>query len=321
MWNKVFRVVIWGIITICIALPINSFSQETKKEENKTQQKVEKKKEQDLSNWWTRNPLTFDPIPEDLLWHVEATYQWDRTTGNWTSDNHALGSLISLRYNRFTNNLRGNFEKKNVAKPKAPPFSEQNTNLRDSTKYDVHEDFRYALTKKSYLAPGVFYFEDDYSYIDERWTYYLGIGGDVYSFKFDDTEIFKLSMFGAYGYETKKYIDEYHETYLLVKEWGIADTIHNYDPNTEKYDVLYFNESIKLLPYYGVMVTQDLIYVVDAGDSDLYRWTFSVGVDFKIMENLFVSLSYKEEYDNNANQLLGIRPRDQTYGTGIKVVF
>ncbi|MBF0231363.1 MAG: DUF481 domain-containing protein, partial [Desulfamplus sp.] len=172
-----------------------------------------------------------------------------------------------------------------------------------------------------YLAPGMFYFEDDYAYIDERWTYYLGIGGDVYSFKFDDTEIFKLSMFGAYGYETKKYIDEYHETYLLVQEWRIANTIGNYHPDTEKYDIFYFNESIKLLPYYGVMVTQDLIYVVDASDSDIYRWVFSVGVDFKIMENLFVSLSYKEEYDNNANQLLGIRKRDQTNGVGIKVVF
>ncbi|MBF0240947.1 MAG: DUF481 domain-containing protein [Desulfamplus sp.] len=317
---RLLRAVIVFIAMLFIAYPLSTtIAQEKKSSEQ--EKKTEDGKKQDLVNWWTRNPLTFDPMPEDLLWHFEANYQYDRGTGNWTTDNHLLDSLLSLRYHRFTNNLRYNFDKRNVAKPTPPPNSEKNTSLRKSTKHEIHEDFRYAITKRMYAAPGIMYLEDDYSYIDERYTYYAGIGGDLYSFKFSNMEVFKLSMFGAYGYETKRYIDDYHETYAIVKDWGIADNIKNYDPGTEEGDLFYLNQRILLFPYYGIMVTQEFDYFVDTGDSDKYRWTFSVGLDFKVMEHLFVSLSYKEDYDNNANQLLGIRKRDQTQGIGIKVVF
>ncbi len=318
MGNRVLRVIICCITMLAITWPLNSIAEEavTTQKEKKTDQKADVKKKQDMSNWWTRNPLSFDPMPEDLLWHLEATYQWDRATGNWTSDNHLLNSQLSLRYNRFTNHIRYSFDKRDVGKPTAPPNSELNTDLRNSTKHEIHEDFRYALTKRIYLAPGMFLLKDDYSYIDERWTYYAGAGADLITHP-----LFRLSLFGAYGYETKRYIDEYHETYLMVEEWGVADRIKDYDPGTEERDVLYFDQAIRLFPYYNVMVTQNLIYVIDASDADIYRWTFKIGVDFKIMEHLFVNIEYKEEYDNNANQLLGVRKRDQTNGIGIKVEF
>ncbi len=320
MDSKVLRGIIgWlMVLVLAIACPINSTAEEvaTTKGEQQAEKKPEGKKEQDLSNWWIRNPLTFDPMPTDLLWHFESTYQYDRSTGNWTTDNHTLNSQLSLRYHRFTNHVRYTFDKRNVAKPTPPPDSYKNTDLRKSTKHEIHEDFRYAITKRIYAAPGMFYLEDDYSYIDERWTYYAGLGADVITHP-----LFKLSVFGAYGYETQRYIDEYHETYNLVKDWGIADSIKGYDPGTEEGDVVYLTEAIRLFPYYGVMVTQELIYVADVSNTDIYRWTFKIGVDFKVMEHLFVSVEYKEEYDNDANQLLGIRKRDQTQGIGLKVVF
>ncbi|MBF0303702.1 MAG: DUF481 domain-containing protein [Desulfamplus sp.] len=318
MGNRLLRVMIVWIAMLVISLPLNSFAEESAnaKSEEQKEQKVEVKKEQDMSNWWTRNPLTFDPMPEKFLWHFESTYQYDRSTGNWTTDNHLLNSQLSLRYNRFTNHIRYNFDKRNVAKPTAPPNSDENTDLRKSTMHEIHEDFRYAITKRLYAAPGVFYFQDDYSYIDERWTYYLGLGADLITHP-----LFKLSVFGAYGYETLRYIDEYHETYNIVKDWGIDESIKGYDPGTEEGDVAYLTETIRLFPYYGIMVTQELIYVADVSDTDIYRWTFKIGVDFKIMEHLFVSTEYKEEYDNDANELLGVRKRDQTTGIGIKVVF
>ncbi|MBF0202273.1 MAG: hypothetical protein HQK66_13375, partial [Desulfamplus sp.] len=49
--------------------------------------------------------------------------------------------------------------------------------------------------------------------------------------------------------------------------------------------------------------------------------SFKVDVDFKVMEHLFVNLSFTEDYDNNANQILGVRKRDQTKGIGVKIVF
>lgn len=327
MDRRVLRITIIWIAMLVISLPFNSIAQEAEKTNDKQQneQKADVKKKQDMTNWWTRNPLTFDPMPTDLLWHFETTYQYDRSTGNWTTDNHVLNSQLSLRYNRFTNHIRYTFDKRNVAKPTEPPNSEQNTDLRDSTQHEIHEDFRYAITKRIYAAPGVFYLEDDYAYIDERWTYYAGLGADLITLP-----LFKLSVFGAYGYETQRYIDDYHQTAQIVQEWAntnspqadeLKNVMKDYDPGTEEGDVVYLTETIRLFPYYGVMVTQELIYVADVSDTDIYRWTFKIGVDFKVMEHLFVSVEYKEEYDNDANQLLGIRKRDQTQGIGLKVVF
>jgi len=310
-------VMILWITILVMAWPLSGNAKEAATEKkSEVKQKAEVKKKQDMSNWWTKNPLTFDPMPEELLWHLESTYQFDRSTGNWTSDNHMLTSQLSLRYNLFTNHIRYTFDKRNVAKPSPPPDSEKDTLLRKSTKHEIHEDFRFALTKRIYLAPGMFYLKDDYAYIDERCTYYAGVGADLITHP-----LFRLSMFGAYGYETQQYIDEYHETYLMVKEWGAADQIERYDPGTEEADVIYINQAIRLFPYYDVMVTQECIYIVNVSETDLYRLTFRVGVDFKIRENLFVTLEFKDEFDNGANQLLGIRKRDQTQGIGIKVSF
>ncbi|MBF0202443.1 MAG: DUF481 domain-containing protein, partial [Desulfamplus sp.] len=260
------RAVFWMTIMVFVCWVPGTFAQDKPADDNEQTQGQEKK-EQDLSNWWTRNPLTFDPMPANLLKHFELTYQWDRSTGNWTSDNHMLNSQLSLRYKRFTNNLRYTFDKRSVAKPMRPPNADKNVSLRKSTKNEIHEDLRYAITKRIYAAPGMFYLEDDYAYIDERYTYYLGAGAEVIQHP-----LFKLSLFGAYGYETLSYIDDYHETYLLIQDWGKTNEISHYDPGTEEYDVFYLNQMIRMFPYYGVMVTQSSTYVVNASDTDIYRW-------------------------------------------------
>lgn len=319
--------VLIGMLTLFFCWQTATFAsdQTTPKNEN------EVKKTEAFPRWWTRNPFSYDEMPDKLLWHLETTYQWNRSTGNWTSDNHNLNTLFSLRYDRYTNHVRYQFDKRNVAKPQDPPDSDEDKLLRKSTMHEFHEDFRIALNKTYYLAPGVIYFEDDYEYIDARYTYYLGAGA-----QFIPHPIARLSLFGAYGYETLSYIDDYHEVFLLANEWkydenfldenGINTSLtpsilENYDPGTDEYSVAFLKETIRLFPHQNVMVTQEGVYVLNLDDSDRYRWEFKLGVDFKVMEHLFVALELTEKYNNDANQLIGVRKHDQTRSIGLKIVF
>ena len=52
------------------------------------------------------------------------------------------------------------------------------------------------------------------------------------------------------------------------------------------------------------------------------KWTvIRVGADIKITENVLMTFSYREDYDNAPAQLMGLRKRDTAIGAGIKLSF
>ncbi len=285
-------------------------------EESGQAAKGEVEKKRDLGEWWHRNPLTYNPVPEEFLYHFEATYSWDRVTGNFTSDKHDLGTLLSLRKKIFTYNLRYAFDKRNVAKPKDPPNQEENRDLRTSTKHEIHNDFRIALTKRLYGAAGSFWLEDDYIKIDKRLTYYGGMGANLLNHP-----RLKLDVFGAYGYEEKDRTSDYHDIYLMVKDWGLEGSIKNYEPGTQSYSLIYLAQSARAYLTRSLALNQSVTYFVDPDENDRYRWKFNIGLDIKLTKHILASISYEEEYDNDADSLLGVLKRDATKGVGIKISF
>jgi len=274
------------------------------------------KEKKDLGEWWLRNPLTYDPVPEEFLYHIEATYDWSRQTGNFTNDKHDLSALLTLRKKIFTYNLRYAFDKRNASKPYSPPYQDDNKDLRKSTKHEVHNDFRMALTNRMIAGLGMFWLKDDYIKIQNRYTYYGGLGYTV--FKHPRA---KIDVFGALGYEELDHTDEYHEGFLKMQDWGETSDVEFYDRGTVVSSLIYLHEQARAYLLPGVALNQSVDYYRDIDDSDIYRWKFNVGLDIMIMEHIFASLSYKEEYDNAPESVLGIRKRDTSIGAGVKISF
>ena len=59
---------------------------------------------------------------------------------------------------------------------------------------------------------------------------------------------------------------------------------------------------------------------VDIEESDKYRWTLDLGLEFQFTKHLALTLNYNEHLDNTINPLTG-RKRNITTGSGVKVLF
>jgi len=303
------------LIMSILVFPLSSSAQQQGDEQPAAGSGAESGKP-DLGEWWLRNPLTYKPVPEDFLYHLEATYDWTRNTGNQTDDNHSMSAQLSLRKKIFTYNIRYTFDKQNSAKRDDPPNQERDKILRKSTKHEVHNDFRVALTDRLFFSPGMFWLEDDYAQIKDRNTYYAGFGYTVIR-----QPRLLVNVFGAYAYEELDYISDYHEIYALLEDWEKANEVKDYEPGTKKSNMIYLYEDVRFYLTRSVALNHSMKYFRDISDGDKYRWNFSVGADFKITEHILGTVSYKEDYDNAPETIMGLRKRDTAIGAGIKLSF
>ncbi len=301
------------VISLLINAPLAAFA-----EQESAQASVEgdaEKQKKDLGEWWNRNPLTYSPVPDEFLYHLEATYDWSRQTGNFTNDKHDLSALLTLRKNIFTYNVRYALDKRNASRPYPPPYQDDNKDLRKSTRHEIHNDFRMALTDRIIASVGMFWLKDDYIKIENRSTYYGGLGYTVFRHP-----RLKIDIFGAYAYEEQDHTDEYHEDYLKMQDWGQTAGA-NYDSGTEMYSLLYLYQSARCYVTRSLVLNESIHYFLNPDDSDKYRWKFNVSADIKIIEHIFATLSYDETYDNSPESIMGIRKRDSSIGAGVKISF
>jgi len=283
----------------------------------------ESEKPKDLGNWWLRSPFSYDPMPSQFLYHFEASYDWTRKTGNYTTDNHIANAMIVARKKRFTNKLNYTFDKRNTAKIESYPNDSDNVNLREDTRHEVHDDFRIALAKKLYLAPGFIWLRDELSMIQDRYTYYIGAGGTPL-----ETEKFVVNLFCAYGHEELDYTDAYDEgaDYAMhpdkygdpVTPPKTAEEI-DYEEGTRKYEVAYLSQSFDWMINEYVSFKEWFDIFQNTDDSDKYRWALDLSFDIAMTEHISFSPNYHEEYNNEPG--LGVRPRDISIGAAVKISF
>ena len=313
--KKVLGCIICLFITGILIFPALSSSLAQSAPASETSEPGKSEKE-DLGEWWLRNPLTYKPMPEQFLYHLEATYDWTRDTGNQTSDNHSLSALLTLRKKIFTYNIRYTFDKQDTAKRGDPPRQDMNVTLRKSTKHEIHNDFRVALTDRLFFSPGMFWLEDDYAQIKDRYTYYAGFG---YALIREPRLL--VNVFGAYAYEELDYISDYHEVYKLLEDWEKADGAPDYDPGTKRSKMVYLYEDVRFYLTRSVALNQSLKYFRDTDDGDKYRWNLSVGADIMITQHVLATLTYNEDYDNAPESIMGLRKRDTSISAGVKLSF
>jgi putative salt-induced outer membrane protein YdiY len=275
---------------------------------------------QGLGRWWLRNALTFDPMPSQLLYHLETSYSFSRMTGNTTLDKHLIKTLLITRYNRFTSYLNYAFDKRNSAiandiNYNTKQVEEKNSHIRKSTKHLITEDLRCAILKQLYASVGFMYEEDDFVSLDKRITGYIGFGARPIQ-----TDRFTIKFFAALGHEETDYTEDYHDLAAYFTEEELSVILPDYDTDTVKSDIFHCDLSSNWSITDNISVHEAFMIFVDTNDSDKYRWTLDLGLEYQFTEHFSLMLNYNESFDKAMNPLMG-RKRDIGKDISIKVVF
>jgi len=283
----------------------------------------ESEKPKDLGNWWLRSPLSYDPMPTQWLYHFEGSYNWTRKTGNDTVDNHRAKANLVLRKERLTSILEYTFDKRNVAKAKDYPEYNENSEIRNDVRHDVQEALKFAFAKRLYGTVGGMWMRDELSLIQDRYTYYAGVGGTPVQ-----NDKFVVNLLFAYGHEELDYTDTYHEgsDYAMnpakygdpVTPPKTAEEI-DYEEGTRKYEVAYLSQSFDWMINEYVSFKEWFDIFQNTDDSDKYRWALDLSFDIAMTEHISFSPNYHEEYNNEPG--LGVRPRDISIGAAVKISF
>ena len=264
-------------------------------DDQKVENKDEKKRE--LGQWWKRNALKYDPMPEEFLQHFEFKYQYNRDTGNLYRDNHMIDSAYVVRKWRFTNYLMYSMDKRFSGKP--------GVDLRDDIKHNLHEDFRYAITKALYASIGAIYEVDEIKDIEESITYYGGFGYHII-----DTDLIILKVFAALGNRDLEYT-------------------YNSDYGFENLNeaLLYSEQAFSWYITEDLAFDESLVWTMSIEDTDLYRYSLDLSLSYRIVPHVFLEVTYAIEYENFIDPNLpsfitdNIIKKDTSFSTGVKFSF
>lgn len=145
-------------------------------------------------DWWNHSSLAFGAQPRDEWRHtLQVQLSGVSLSGNEEGDAWRGGGKFFSRHGRFTNELSGTIDKRDI------DSSGGAANRRDYRL--LQESLRYDLTDRWYVSGGFMLERDDMSLIDKRTTWLLGPG-----YYWLDTPQFRLNTFLGYGRVDEKYM-------------------------------------------------------------------------------------------------------------------
>lgn len=141
-----------------------------------------------MKDWWQKSSFAYDPMPNQLLAHVEGSVAYSDAQGNTVGSNFNGKLDLSLRKDRFTARSTAWVQKQNIVYG-------FNAGSAHVTQELFREQVNYDLTKRSSAIAGV----EDYTFtlifMNDRFTEYGGYGIDVLQ---DNKQ--KLNVVAAVGY-------------------------------------------------------------------------------------------------------------------------
>ncbi|MCP4352177.1 MAG: DUF481 domain-containing protein [Desulfobacterales bacterium] len=286
--------------------------------------------------WWQMSPLSY-PTISDFLYHVEGIYKYSQAEGNVSNDNHVARVKLVLRKHRFSSYLTYLFVKKysltasdseypliltdsegdiprdqdgNLTRqPTGFRYHEYDTVTRDDTTQKFNGDFRFAITDRIYIAPGITWEENELNGINMRMRYYGGLGVRIIQRK-----NFLLQVFGAYAYEDVDYFDWMDD---MAKGLDDVNIKHDYKEGTS--DNIYISQYAKWQVSKDIALNETLKYISNINEGSRYRYTLDIELEYKIAPHVFITSSYNDTYDNAST--FYVRNRDSGIKFGLKVKF
>lgn len=294
--SKKFKFV--SVLVICLIFPLLSYAQEASEPAEGSAKAAVKPEDpaKQLGEWWTRNSLTYDPMPTQWLYHGEVKFGYNRATGNLTLESYDIDGLLAVRKERVTGQLHYGFQK-----------SAQSTVLGGDSKRRVENllpSLRYDLMSRVYTEIGGLWTKDDDRAIYDRRTYFFGFG-----YEMNTIPDYMLTVFLAIAHEDL----EYNELVTINGEYpGILRNTAYYGEQDFKWNIMEniaFNERFVLIGY------------ISEGSN--YRWTLNLGLEYALTPYLALRLDYEYNYFNFQPEILGqeLEKRDQKQGIMVKLSF
>lgn len=261
----------------------------------------------DLGAWWEKSSLSYSPLPERWLFHIEGSFDYKRKSGNTDSDLYNASTSLMVRKQRFTNTLSYMIDKELVEPTQSSPNNNRNTDYRT-----IQESLRYDLTARFYADVGYMWEKDTVNMITDRNIFYAGLGHTLL-----DRQRHHLDIFLAGGYQEEKYPN----LVQVMLGTGREKVTAGYVKQTYRWkitDSLTYNETFRIIYNFesSKVFNDDLSDLHVIGRTNRYRWFLINEILVKLTSYLNFVIGYKIEYDSDPWPT--VLDRDETFKSGLQ---
>lgn len=253
-------------------------------------------------DWWNHSSLAFGLKPQDAWRHsFQLQLSGVGLSGNEDGSAWRGGAKFFSRTGRFTNELSGTIDKREINSVGGAANKKDYRLLQDSLRYD--------LTDRWYVSGGVILERDDLSLIDRRSTWLAGPG-----YYWLDSEKFRLNTFLGLGRVSEKYmayvrdhvgVDDrssallyFYETFSwqISENWGLRQGYRLMQDLDESGHYVF--DPVNSTPPSAANPQGFERYMVDEWVKR-YRTVAAIDFDYRVGPRSTVSFGYETRFDSN----------------------
>lgn len=239
----------------------------------------------ELGEWWEQSALDQNPMPKAILYHIEASYNFSKMTGNTKMDNHIINTALHLRKDRFTYEFTYNVNDSES--------TQGDYTIKTKDKSWSHNLF-IDLTQELYALVSFEWEHSQSRQIEDKYIYFLGAGMKM-PLKNGGT----LDLFCGGGKEEEETMAEPGKT---------TDTT-----------ILHLEQSLNLPLSERLSFDESLQASLDVDDNDNYEGTLNLSLNYQIFDPLSLNATYMVKYDNAPVE--GVKDTDTSLTMGVQLSF
>jgi putative salt-induced outer membrane protein YdiY len=241
---------------------------------NAQEKAVTEEKKDPYAGWWIKSSLSYDPLPQQFLFHGEGQYAYTSLSGNATGEIHSGKAIIKVRKAKFTNHFGFQYDKLDQKGDLVGNYFKENLNLEDMIDFDITEIF--------YAEIGGFWQKDNIRKIKNRYIYYGGVGLA--------TQIEKSH--NLKGIIALASVDQ---------KYDLPDNILAfYDVVREPFQALYLNQNYTWRVNEGISLSEDFKYIVNLKESKRYQYNINLQANIFFSAHFGIFWAYSYQWDNDA---------------------
>jgi hypothetical protein len=255
-----------------------------------------------LANWWMNSSLFYDPMPQQWLKHFEGTVSYANSQGNVEGSQLDVKGLFDLRKHRFTNRAVAEHQRRDTV------YGQSGGTVR-TTQSTLSNRLDFDLTKDFVLVGGVESYHDTVLLIDHRDSVFGGFGA---ARKFNERNLFNLT--GGLAYSWFKF----EESALAPAIAASGETVDTISPSSGAALIM---QTWRSQLTKTVTLTEQALFI-DYFNKDLgRRWSAGLDLNVPIARHVSIAVGYQIKSEiNRYTGILGVRPQDRSFTTGIRIV-
>ncbi len=240
--------------------------------------------------WWTKSSRS-DSVQKKILVHASGKYSYTRMRGALSGEMHTGDISLAERKGYFTNFSSYGVDKMDLNLKMATPM------IFKSTSHYFTDYIDADLSKIVFGQAGFVWERDDLLLLQNRYSFYAGIGVNVLIFK-----KLKLKSMGAMGRVNQDYIIP----------------VDNINVIKRPYTAFYCKHNVTFAISNNVSFMGQFYYYTNIADKERYRYGTSMNLSIGIAKHVSLVVGYTYRYEREL-LLFGASPDNSTQNLGIEV--